>query len=387
MAYSIVTVPQPQFEGASHAVRVKNTFIDDWFDNLPQPSQLMRAQTAPPILFCSEAVEIHQLCTAKNLALSDVETSSSVGEELLATDAELPVSEDDLIGAEAADESLAFSGTDSLSLSRTSGLHMWAPQEGSWCNPEEDPWSGMFQAQFRQPRQQAQPMQARQPMHLMTLPHIVPMMLQPTSTGMSSVMISAPPSQADIHQLPASSHIAAPNGDALLMESDGDIEDNGLVLQPQTLKIRYKKPSGTYRVIWVVDARKLRGNDKQAVSPSFDLCCAPGQQGTTFKMMIYPPKGSSCFKKADGHGFIQLKCEEELPEEFAQVSYQFSIGKGAKTQEPRSSTHNFAKSAVCGLPKSHDKWDFNAVVDKATSTFNVVLEIIPQRPALQLGLQ
>lgn len=188
-------------------------------------------------------------------------------------------------------------------------------------------------------------------------------------------------------------HSDAPNSGADAFESlddDGKGQDVG-VPQPQTVKRTFNRSSGVYRVLWIVDARKLRGNDKQAVSPPFELFIS-GQQGTTFKMMIYPSSSSSakkgaCFKKALGRGYIQLKCEAELPETFAEVSYKVSIGSGAQAQEPRGSTHDFSKSAICGLPKGDDTWDFNSVVDQASMTFNVVLELVPHSPAPLMGIR
>mmetsp|Transcript_86075 Transcript_86075/g.156840 ORF Transcript_86075/g.156840 Transcript_86075/m.156840 type:complete len:308 (-) Transcript_86075:29-952(-) len=220
----------------------------------------------------------------------------------------------------------------------------------------------------------------------------MPSKRNPTSDGCwygeveESTDVRDPPGK----QAPAPSD--APNSGADSFESlddDGNGQDIG-VPQPQTLKRTFNRSSGVYRVLWVVDARKLRGNDKQAVSPPFELFIS-GQQGTTFKMMIYPSSSSSakkgaCFKKALGRGYIQLKCEAELPEAFAEVSYKVSIGSGSQAQEPRGSTHNFSKSAVCGLPKGNDTWDFNTVVDQASMTFNVVLELMPHSPASRTGI-
>merc|ERR1719217_1037191 len=45
---------------------------------------------------------------------------------------------------------------------------------------------------------------------------------------------------------------------------------------------------GAYRVHWTVDARKLRSNDKQAVSPPFELSFGPHFPSVIFKMMAYP---------------------------------------------------------------------------------------------------
>ena len=41
--------------------------------------------------------------------------------------------------------------------------------------------------------------------------------------------------------------------------------------EKKKLTCDFDSQSGTYRVIWYVDARKLDSNDKQAVSPSFEM--------------------------------------------------------------------------------------------------------------------
>lgn len=153
--------------------------------------------------------------------------------------------------------------------------------------------------------------------------------------------------------------------------------------QPQTLTRAYSTNSGYFRVHWTVDARKLRGNDKQAVSPPFDLYFGHDCPQVTFKMMIYPKivndaKGGASFKKARGRGFVQLKCEAEMREDFANVSFRISIGSGPNMQEPRGPVqHNFSGSAVGGLPREQEEWDFSNVVEQDSQTFVVCLEIMP----------
>lgn len=147
--------------------------------------------------------------------------------------------------------------------------------------------------------------------------------------------------------------------------------------QPQTVLIKRSDCGSVSWISWYVDARKLRGNDKQAVSPPFDLDLGPDFPNVTFKMMIYPKAGDAkagqSFKKCNGMGYIQLKCEGDVSVEVAQVSFKFSIGGGEDTRGPVS--HNFAQSAVCGLPRVSEVWDFNRVVDKESLTFAVGLEI------------
>merc|ERR1719210_59471 len=80
--------------------------------------------------------------------------------------------------------------------------------------------------------------------------------------------------------------------------------------------------SGHFRIRWTVDAQKLQGNDRQIMSPPFELSFGPN---VMFTMTIYP-RGGSCFRNAGGKGYIRLKCEDELPEAMAHDSFCFSIG-------------------------------------------------------------
>lgn len=154
--------------------------------------------------------------------------------------------------------------------------------------------------------------------------------------------------------------------------------------QPQALHRAFSVNNQVYRIHWTVDARKLRGNDKQAVSPPFELSFGNQFPNVTFKMMIYPKqindgKGGASFKKARGRGFVQLKCEAELTEALAPVNFRITIGSADKAQTSRGPVlHNFSQSAVSGLPKDIEEWDFNTVVDQESMTFVVCLEIVPR---------
>jgi len=159
-------------------------------------------------------------------------------------------------------------------------------------------------------------------------------------------------------------------------------------LQPQTLTCHFYCKGGWqsahYHVLWVVDARKLYGNDKQVVSPPFDICLGAQFPQVTFKLLIYPKsshdvRGGSAFKKSGGRGFVQLKCEEDVSHTAAHVAFSVTIGNGHQAEPPRGPvSHNFGKRAVGGLLKSQELWDFGEFVDNESMTFNVLLEMWPQ---------
>jgi hypothetical protein len=158
--------------------------------------------------------------------------------------------------------------------------------------------------------------------------------------------------------------------------------------QPQTLSMNHDG-SGSYEVRWTVDARKLKGNDKQAVSPPFDLRFSDAHPAVTFKMMMYPAdkthaatdgKSGSTFKRAGGHGTIQLKCEGDLASSDASIAFALAIGSASKPKQPkRNGEHRFSQSAVCGLPKDGKEiWDFDSVKDSSSQTFYVYLTVQPR---------
>lgn len=164
--------------------------------------------------------------------------------------------------------------------------------------------------------------------------------------------------------------------------------------QPQPQTLHTSVHSENQRIKWTVDARKLRGGDKQAVSQAFPISW--GGLQVNFKVMIYPKmmhdqRGGSSFKKAKGKGTITLKCEAELPQGTPPLKFRFAIAQGLnahKSEDPDQDDlvglqdyrgpvrHNFADGAMCGLPKDLEEWDFNAVVDHDSQTFLVCLEVV-----------
>lgn len=151
---------------------------------------------------------------------------------------------------------------------------------------------------------------------------------------------------------------------------------------PQTLQRSTSVSSRATRIEWIVDSRKLRGNDKQAVSPSFDLTC--GGRQLPFKMMIYPKqvteqKGGASFKKSKGRGSVTIKCEADVHHGSTPLKFRIYTGQGTSKQPPRGPVeHDFSASAVCMLPRNIEEWDFQEVVDRASGVFVVGLEVLTQ---------
>lgn len=149
---------------------------------------------------------------------------------------------------------------------------------------------------------------------------------------------------------------------------------------------RFACPStGACCVRWTVDARKLRSNDRFAVSPSFDLTHGSSQVSLPFKLVINPKlsnegRSGASFRVAKGQGSVQLKCEatrEKLAN--AQLTFWLSAGSGRGLNAlrfPRGPVqHDFSQSGVRGLARGQDMWDFNSLLDEATQSFVVCLTV------------
>jgi len=144
--------------------------------------------------------------------------------------------------------------------------------------------------------------------------------------------------------------------------------------------------SGVCCIRWTVDAKKLRGHDRGAVSPLFELSDASLGASLPFKMVISPKvsgvgKGGSSFRMANGQGMIQLKCEAPRDDlASSPLTFWLSVGGGRGSeafQVPRGPVqHNFAESGMRGLPKDLEIWDFNGLVDTTSQTFVVCLAVL-----------
>lgn len=151
--------------------------------------------------------------------------------------------------------------------------------------------------------------------------------------------------------------------------------------RPAGLRVERLGGDGRLKVHWPVDARKLRGRDKQIISPSFEI-----QQGLTFRLMVKPTfmgekKGQASFSKARGRGSVELKFVEGAAAAPV-VRFRVKVGQG----EPRGPVvGDFGRRTFCGLPKDIEEFDFQSAVDPETSTFLVSLEVLPTPAAGSRG--
>jgi len=129
--------------------------------------------------------------------------------------------------------------------------------------------------------------------------------------------------------------------------------------------------------VWTVDAKKLRGNDRSAVSRPFLLAIGgPRCPVVTCKMMIYAKtmadrRGGQSFKLSGGQGSLQLKCEQDLDSRGI-VDLRFSVGANGASRQVQ---HDFSESAAC----TSQDWDFSKLVDKKAQTFAVHVEVVRRR--------
>lgn len=205
-----------------------------------------------------------------------------------------------------------------------------------------------------------------------------PVQMPPPPPPPSMPLLPAPMLEApSAHDVPVAEAGHTP-GAGILELSHTDLERPGLLARPVTA-------SGCTHVHWAVDARKLEGQDKQAVSQVFQVTL-PGQGPTPFKLVLYPKatndgKHGAGFKKAKGKGRVVLKCEAQLPESFADITFRVGVGragKGSETLQPFRGpvSENFFEHSCHGLAKSDEDWDFTASIEESR-IFMVTLEIAP----------
>jgi len=157
-----------------------------------------------------------------------------------------------------------------------------------------------------------------------------------------------------------------------------ELQSTGVLARPATA-------SGCTHVHWAVSATKLDSHDKEAVSPAF-MVDLPGNGNTLFKLVLHPKvtnggKHGAGFKKAKGKGRVALKCEAQLQESLADMSFRIGVGRAGKGSETSQrfrgpETGNFFHYSNHGLSKCDEEWDFAASVDDSRM-FVVTVEIAP----------
>ncbi|CAK9097717.1 unnamed protein product [Durusdinium trenchii] len=189
----------------------------------------------------------------------------------------------------------------------------------------------MLQGQIPQGQlPQGQMPQGQMPMQMV----LMPVAMAPMGQGAPCSGYAAP-APAPVPELPVRQPDRGARWPAAAPVPAGPMPQNTVTVRGTRKRRPYRVKSGFFRVFlgctlklhWTVDGRKLRGNEKQ----------------TVFKMMIYP----EMVNEGKGGSYVQIKCEAELEESVAWVSFRISIGSGSKTVGPRGPRyHNFSQSAA-----------------------------------------
>jgi len=135
-----------------------------------------------------------------------------------------------------------------------------------------------------------------------------------------------------------------------------------------------------FRVCWTVNSQKVRGNEKQTVSPHFELPLGPAGELIKLRLAVYPktadPKSAVNFKSSKGKGYVQIKCDSDGHCAMAPVQFTIAVGGGHRAQGIRGPVeHDFAKNSIAGLPRHYECWDFKVATESRSMTFPVLLEI------------
>jgi len=151
------------------------------------------------------------------------------------------------------------------------------------------------------------------------------------------------------------------------------------VPRSQTLECT-NEANGFFHICWNVDARKLRGSEKQAISPPAELPLGPRGQSIQLRIAIYPKAlesaGAVNFRSSKGKGYIQIKCESDSMMDLDPVCITMSIGTGCLSQPARGPIkHDFARNGICTLPRDQNIWDFSLAVETENLMFPILLKM------------
>jgi len=163
--------------------------------------------------------------------------------------------------------------------------------------------------------------------------------------------------------------------------------------RPQTLTWIHQ-PNHVMSARWVVDARKLKGTDKKAVSPEFAMPWSSGDSlevgSLIFKLLLTPRMAKhhsspATFKETKGRGVVQLKCADSTVNSAnsahsndLRVAFRMSLqGQGNARPFLGPFVHDFGLKAVSDTVPKEEEFDLNDVIDERMLTFSVCVEMVP----------
>eukprot|EP00438_Fugacium_kawagutii_P035395 Skav201854 [mRNA] locus=scaffold484:337708:339166:- [translate_table: standard] len=137
--------------------------------------------------------------------------------------------------------------------------------------------------------------------------------------------------------------------------------------------------SGKEIIRWNVDGRKLESQDKQILSPEFDLQLPGVESSTPFRLMILAKetRGKGCrgFLKAKGRSRFFIKCGRSSVA--AAVAFRITVAPGTAAEESKVlRPHQFADRSCCPLQEDKEDWRLLSVVDNDSKHFEVMVEVL-----------
>lgn len=133
---------------------------------------------------------------------------------------------------------------------------------------------------------------------------------------------------------------------------------------------------------WNVDGRKLESQDKQILSPEFELQLPGVPETTPFRLMILAKetRGKGCrgFLKAKGRGRLFIKCGcSSVPESAAAVAFRVTVGAGTDAEKSKVlRPHQFADHSCCPLQEDKEDWGLLPAVSCESKHFEVLIEVL-----------
>lgn len=138
-----------------------------------------------------------------------------------------------------------------------------------------------------------------------------------------------------------------------------------------------RSDSDAVLVFWVVEAKKVKGKNRSAVSPPIEVRSSSGEWA---KITIsLSPLGGKNFLDSKGCGKAKLKCETDLAVgERSSLAFSLGLCSGCGDDKPVAKggpiIWDLSRSTTCELPEDQQAWDLGAFADSQTLAVCVELQ-------------
>eukprot|EP00435_Cladocopium_sp_Y103_P042868 s429_g11.t5 len=145
----------------------------------------------------------------------------------------------------------------------------------------------------------------------------------------------------------------------------------------ETVPLVATSKGGKELIRWRVDGRKLETQEKQILSPEFELKLPGLGTSAAFRLMILAKetrgKGGRGFLKAKGAGRLFIKCaDSSLPEGVAPMAFRVMVGPGRERDLP---LHQFSQHSCCPLQENKASWDLLSMLDATSKRLEVSVQV------------